>query len=139
MKRNEPSSSEQVVRIVSDVDIVEARMVARCMAEYVGFTGADLVTIATAVSEVARNIIEYAATGDMILKIVQNGTKRGLRVTARDQGPGILDVAAAMRDGFSTSRGLGLGLPGTRRLMDEFEIVSKVGKGTTVTMSKWLR
>jgi serine/threonine-protein kinase RsbT len=95
--------------------------------------------IATAVSEVARNILEYAKRGEVVVAVIQRGDRRGLEVLARDQGPGIADVSQAMQDGFSTSRGLGLGLPGSRRLMDDFELESRVGQGTTVTMRKWLR
>jgi serine/threonine-protein kinase RsbT len=109
------------------------------LAAYAGFAGADLVMIATAVSEVARNILEYAKRGEVVVAVIQRGDRRGLEVLARDQGPGIADVSQAMQDGFSTSRGLGLGLPGSRRLMDDFELESRVGQGTTVTMRKWLR
>jgi serine/threonine-protein kinase RsbT len=138
MKRSELSPGGRAIPIESDVDIVEARMAARTLAAYVGFNGADLVMIATAVSEVARNIIKYAGLGELILSVSQDGTRRGLEVVARDQGPGIADIEQAMADGYSTSRGLGLGLPGSRRLMDEFRVDSRVGQGTTVTMRKWL-
>jgi len=138
MRRNEESPDGRVIPIVCDADIVEARMAARTLAANVGFGGADLVMIATAVSEVARNIIEYARVGEVILSVVGNQSRRGLEVVARDQGPGITDIDEAMREGFSTSRGLGLGLPGSRRLMHEFRIESQVGRGTTVTMRKWL-
>ena len=138
MKRSEPSPGTQLIPIVSDVDIVEARMAARTLATFAGFTGADLVMIATAVSEVARNILEYAKRGEVVVAVIQRGDRRGLEVLARDQGPGIADVSRAMQDGFSTSRGLGLGLPGSRRLMDDFELESRIGQGTTVTMRKWL-
>jgi rsbT antagonist protein RsbS len=103
--------------------------------------GLELGDVATAldlVSEVARNILEYAKRGEVVVSVVQRGDRRGLEVLARDRGPGIADVSRAMQDGFSTSRGLGLGLPGSRRLMDDFELESKVGLGTTVTMRKWL-
>ncbi len=139
MKRTESSPAVRVIPIVSDVDIVEARLAARSLAKYIGFDGADLVMIATAVSEVARNIIEYAKSGKVVLSVVQDRSRRGLEVVARDEGPGIADIPQAMTDGFSTSRGLGLGLPGSRRLMDEFHLESKVRQGTTVTMRKWLR
>lgn len=109
------------------------------MAAEAGFQGSDLTVIATAISEVARNIVEYARKGEIILRIVQNGNKKGLRVEARDDGPGISNIEMAMQDGFSTGRGLGLGLPGTRRLMDDFAIVSKVGQGTSVVTTKWIR
>jgi anti-sigma regulatory factor (Ser/Thr protein kinase) len=137
MKPAETSARKRVVPIVSDADIVEARMAARALAAGIGFAGVDLVMITTAVSEVARNIVEYAKPGEVILAPV-DGSRRGLQVVARDQGPGIADVAQAMTDGFSTSRGLGLGLPGARRLMDEFSVDSKPGRGTTITMRKWL-
>jgi len=132
------SHGHRIIPILADADIVEARMAARALAEYVGFNGAQLVMIATAVSEIARNIIEYAKSGEVVISPIQNGTRRGLEVVARDQGPGIADVSQAMQDGFSTSRGLGLGLPGSRRLMDDFHLESKVGLGTKVTMRKWL-
>lgn len=121
-----------------DVDIVAARMAARAVAAELGFAGADLVMIATAVSEVARNILEYAKPGLVTLSVLANGQVRGLEIVAADDGPGIIDVAKAMEDGFSTGRGLGLGLPGARRLMDEFVVDSNPGKGTTITMKKWL-
>jgi len=127
------------VPISSDADIVIARQQGRALAERIGFTGSNLAVVATAISEVARNIIEYAKRGEIVLKDVNQGGRQGLTVMARDQGPGIPDIALAMQDGYSTAKGLGLGLPGARRLMDEFEIISKVGRGTTVTMKKWVR
>ena len=130
---------ETRVPIGSDADIVAARQQGRALAAEVGFSGTDLTVIATAISEVARNIVAYAKRGDILLSLTQEGGKRGITIVARDQGPGIPDVAKALRDGYSTSGTLGLGLPGARRLMDEFDIVSDVGKGTTVTMKKWVR
>ena len=129
------------VRIVvsSGADIVTARLEGRQLAARAGFNGSDLTVIATAISEVARNIVEYARTGEIILRIVQEANKKGLSVEARDEGPGIVNIDLAMQDGYSTGRGLGLGLPGTRRLMDEFQITSKAGKGTTVVATKWIR
>lgn len=124
--------------IASDLDIVAARMAARELALEMGFDGADLVMIATAVSEVARNIVEYAKPGEVRLAVIDNGARRGLQVMAHDRGPGIADVDRAMEDGYSSARGLGLGLPGARRLMDEFQIESQPGKGTNITMKKWL-
>jgi serine/threonine-protein kinase RsbT len=126
------------VRILADADIVKARSQGRVLAEQAGFTGSDLTVIATAISEIARNIVEYAKTGEVTLRQIHNGSRRGILVTAKDRGPGISDVELAMQDGYSTSKGIGLGLPGARRLMDEFEIESKVGKGTTVVMKKWV-
>lgn len=129
------------IPIHSDSDIVTARQKGRELASQVGFVSPDLVLIATAISELARNIVLYAGNGEIILDLVQdpaNG-KQGMTVVARDQGPGILDVDRALEEGYSTSRSLGLGLPGVKRLLDEFDIVSQVGQGTTVTVTKWKR
>ena len=95
--------------------------------------------IAAAISEIARNILMYAKRGEVMLSLVTNGDRQGVVIIARDQGPGIKDVSRALEDGYSTSGGLGLGLPGARRLMDDFDVSSNVGKGTTVTMKKWRR
>jgi RNA polymerase sigma factor (sigma-70 family) len=123
------------VAIGADADIVTAREAARELAMRAGFSGADLTLLATAVSEVARNIVQFAGTGEVCIELL--APRRGVRVVARDAGPGITDVDAALEDGFSTADGLGLGLPGSRRLMDEFDISSEVGRGTTITMVKW--
>jgi serine/threonine-protein kinase RsbT len=122
-----------------EVDIVSARQQGRALAIEIGFSGGDLTLIATAISEIARNIVVYAKHGEILLSPIQDGARRGILVVARDQGPGIPDVAQAMQDGYSTGKSLGLGLPGAKRIMDDFEIVSEVGKGTTVTMRKWMR
>lgn len=127
------------VPISSGADIVTARLEGRQLAAKAGFNGSDLTVIATAISEIARNIVEYARKGEIILDIVQDGNKTGLRMEARDNGPGIPNIELAMQDGYSTGRGLGLGLPGTRRLMDEFQIKSSVGEGTRVVATKWIR
>ncbi len=126
------------VPIIRDGDIIIARMKVRELATQVGFVRADLTLIAAAVSEIARNIFVYAGRGEMIFTSLQNGGRCGISAIGRDSGPGISDVEQAMQDGFSTGKSLGLGLPGAKRLMDEFEILSKVGVGTTVTMRKWL-
>jgi serine/threonine-protein kinase RsbT len=131
--------SEEIVPIKADVDVVVARQRARGLLSGWRFSGSELTLIATAISEVARNIVSYAENGEVVLRIVRRGQQRGLLVIARDRGPGIADIGRAMEDGYSTSRGLGLGLPGSKRLMDEFELVSEVGKGTEVTMIKWER
>jgi serine/threonine-protein kinase RsbT len=133
------AADETHVPIDRDGDIVAARQKARELAVQVGFTGSDLTLIATAISEVARNIVVYANRGEIVLSAVQNGNRRGVLVVARDHGPGIADIERAMRDGYSTGKSLGLGLPGAKRLMDEFEITSEIGKGTTITMRKWSR
>jgi serine/threonine-protein kinase RsbT len=130
-------ASEIRVAINSDQDIVGARQKGRTLATAVGFSPADATLIATAISELARNIVSYARKGEIRLQKVQNSARQGIVVIASDDGPGIPDLRQAMRDGFSTSGSLGLGLPGVRRLMDEFEIVSQTGRGTTVTVKKW--
>jgi len=127
------------VPVGADVDIVTARQKGRELAAQCGLSSTDLAVVATAISELARNIVRYAVRGEIVLRRVENGTKRGIEVVATDDGPGISDVPLAMQDGYSTSGGLGLGLPGVRRLMDEFDIVSRFGKGTTVTVKKWRR
>ncbi len=127
------------VPINSDSDTVTARQQGRALAAELGLSSSDQALVATAISELARNIVEYAVRGEIILQVAENGSRRGVVVIARDQGPGIPDIERAMQDGFTTGHGLGLGLPGARRLMDEFEIVSQVGQGTTVTVKKWTR
>ena len=130
--------NEAQIPISSDFDIVAARQQGRQLALKLGFQGGDVTLIAAAISEMARNIVDHAKKGEMAFERIHNGTKNGLQIIARDAGPGIPDVNQAMQYGYSTRRGLGVGLPGAKWLMDEFDIVSKVGKGTTVTMKKWL-
>lgn len=125
------------VPIKSDRDIIIARQKGKELAARLGFSNTDLTLIATAISELARNIVLYAKSGDVTLKPLRQGERRGITVVARDEGPGIPDVTMALQDGFSTSRSLGLGLPGVRRLMDAFEVVSVINQGTSVTVKKW--
>jgi len=132
-------ADEVRVPIDSDADIVSARQKGRELASHCGFPSTDLAVVATAISELARNIVRYAVRGEVVVRLVDNNGKRGIEVVAADAGPGIPDIGLAMQDGYSTSGGLGLGLPGTRRLMDEFEITSDFGKGTTVTVRRWKR
>ncbi len=132
-------TDETCLTVERDADVVAARQKGRELAALAGISGSDLTVVATAISEIARNIIVYAKRGQIVLKIAQNGHRRGVVVIATDEGPGIADIEMAMRDGFSTGKSLGLGLPGARRLMDEFEIVSEEGHGVTVTMTKWSR
>jgi serine/threonine-protein kinase RsbT len=129
-----------VVRIAvrCDADIVLVRQQARQLAKELGFSASDLTLIATALSELARNIVQYARQGEIVLSQTRQGKQRGLTIIARDHGPGIADIERAMLDGYSTGKGLGLGLPGTKRLMDEFEITSGKGQGTTVKAIKWV-
>lgn len=123
--------------INSDQDIVSARQKGRVMANELGFSTGDATLVATAISELARNIVSYARKGQITIKLVNGLNRQGIAVIASDDGPGIADIRQAMRDGFSTSGSLGLGLPGVRRLMDEFEITSQPGRGTIVTVKKW--
>jgi serine/threonine-protein kinase RsbT len=134
-------SRDDVVRIPinRDADIVAARQAARELAGTAGMKGTDLTLLATAVSEVARNIVRFTQGGEIVVEIVELEGRRGVQIVARDSGPGIPDVDQALADGYSTYEGLGLGLPGARRLMDEFAIVSEQGRGTTVTMTKWCK
>jgi serine/threonine-protein kinase RsbT len=131
------SLDEIRVSILSDQDIVAARQQGRALAVKLEFSPGDSTLIATAISELARNIVSYARRGEIRIRSAQNGERPGIVIVALDDGPGIRDIRQAMRDGFSTSGGMGLGLPGVRRLMDDFDIVSEQGKGTTVTVKKW--
>jgi serine/threonine-protein kinase RsbT len=130
-------TNEIRVKVSSDVDMVPARQKGRELAERMGFSRTDATLIATAISEVARNIIVHVGCGEIILSSSREQEGDCITVVARDWGPGIADVAAAMEHGQSERGSLGLGLPGSRRLMDEFAIESEVGMGTTVTMKKW--
>jgi serine/threonine-protein kinase RsbT len=125
------------VAINADADLVTARAEGRAMAQRLGFPRPDPTLIATAISEIARNIVVHAGRGEIVLKPLEEAHRYGLVVIAKDDGPGIRDVEAALRDDYSGRGGLGLGLPGARRLMDEFEIASDADSGTTVTMTKW--
>src|SRR3954469_18964694 len=129
--------------INSAVDIVTARQRGRALALELGFNGADVTLIAAAISEVARNIVDHAKTGEIVMSSIATGSngscKMGIQIIARDEGPGIRDVAQAMQYGYSTRKGLGVGLPGAKWLMDEFDIASEIGRGTTITMKKWRR
>lgn len=130
-------AEEVQVAINSDQDIVLARQKGRTMATELGFSPGDATLIATAISELARNIVTYARKGKITLRGTQGSNRVGILVVASDDGPGIPDIQQALRDGFSTSGSLGLGLPGVRRLMDEFKITSQPGRGTTVAVKKW--
>lgn len=129
---------EVAISIESTDDIVTARHAGRDLATKLEFSMTDITMITTAISEVARNISAYAGSGEIRLSLTTKGARRALMVQAIDKGPGIADTEQALEDGFSTSNGLGLGLPGSKRLMDDFELESTVGEGTTVTMWKWL-
>jgi serine/threonine-protein kinase RsbT len=136
-KGSNNDAHETRIAIASDLDIIRARQTGRTEAARLGFSSTDLTLIATAISELARNIVMYAKEGEIIVRIVKSVEKQGIIVIARDNGPGIADTRQTLQDGFSTSRSLGLGLPGVRRLMDEFEIESQLGQGTVVIAKKW--
>ena len=132
--------TETRIPIESDADVVTARQRARQLAAGLALTSTDQTLLATAISEVARNITTYATRGEVILSIVRdNGGREGIRVVARDEGPGIADIERALQDGYTSGGGLGIGLPGARRLVDEFAIESAPSEGTTVTLVKWSR
>lgn len=123
----------------TEADIVTARLIGRAMAHELGFSPGDATLIATAISELARNVVQYAREGEVRFSTLSSGGRQGIAVTVVDKGPGIEDVSAALQDGFSTSGRLGLGLPGVRRLMDDLAIDSLPGHGTTVKVKKWKR
>jgi serine/threonine-protein kinase RsbT len=134
------SDSTERIAIESDADVVTARQRARALAIGLDMPSTDQTLLATAISEIARNITTYAldGRGEVLIDLVHDARgRKGVRVVARDQGPGIEDLERAMTDGYTTGGGLGLGLPGARRLVDEFAIDTGPGKGTTVTLVKW--
>jgi serine/threonine-protein kinase RsbT len=130
-------AGEVRIPIGSDADVVTARKRGRELAAEAGFSPTELTIIATAISEIARNIVMFADRGEIVVSLVGENSRQGVTVVARDSGPGIPDLEQALQDGYSGYGGMGLGLPGSRRLMDEFEISTEVDKGTTVTMTKW--
>lgn len=127
----------ETISIQSAADIVLVRQSVRQLAVELGFSLVDQTKIVTAASELARNTMDYGGGGTVKLEALQEGIRRGLRLTFEDQGPGIPDIDLALKDGYTTGYGLGLGLSGTKRLVNEFNIVSQVGKGTCVTITKW--
>jgi RNA polymerase sigma factor (sigma-70 family) len=139
-RRPTGAEGEARVRVLRDADVVTARQKGREVAARAGFSPTEATLVATVISELARNIVQFAERGEIMVCPVEQGERSGVMIVARDVGPGIADVRSALQDGYTTYRGgLGLGLPGSRRLMDEFDIVSEVGKGTTVTTTRWLR
>lgn len=132
------TTSTATLRVRVESDILTARQRGREVADRLGFRGSDVALIATAISEVARNIVVHAGEGEITISELSDG-RAGIEIVARDNGPGIVDVDLAMQDGYSTVSSLGLGLPGARRLMDEFAIESSDGRGTTVVMRKWMK
>jgi len=127
----------EIMSIQSSADVVLVRQAVRQMAIEVGFSLVDQTKIVTAASELARNTLDYGRGGTATLEALQEGNRRGVRLVFADQGPGIPDLDLALKDGYTTGGGLGMGLSGTKRLVNEFDIVSQVGEGTTVTVTKW--
>lgn len=130
--------SDLSIPINNEADVVTARQKGREMAASLGFSSTEQTLVALAISEIVRNIVSYAQRGDVRLAVLDESGRKGILVVAVDQGPGIEDIALAMRDGYSTARSLGMGLPGAKRVMDDFVLESEPGRGTTVTMKKWL-
>jgi serine/threonine-protein kinase RsbT len=122
----------------SEADIVSTRVAAKAMAEALGFDYMDQTRIATAVSELSRNVYQHGGGGKLTMKLVSNKDRRGIEIVVEDHGPGIENLELALKGGFSTTGGLGLGLSGAKKLMDEFDIRTKIGEGTVVTVRKWL-
>ena len=127
------------LEVASEADMVMSRQRARELATCLGFSLIDSTLIATAISEVARNIVNHAGNGQIVVFTVRDGGRLGICIVASDRGPGIADMQRAMEEGYSSVGGFGLGLSSAKRLMDEFHLESAVGLGTTVTMKKWLR
>ena len=128
---------QESLQIDSGEQLVTVRQAVRAKAEELRFSLVDQTRIITAASELARNTLQHGGGGTVAIEIVENGTRRGLRLTFKDQGPGIPDLELAMKDGYTTGGGLGLGLSGSKRLVNEFTILSKVGEGTEVSITKW--
>jgi serine/threonine-protein kinase RsbT len=128
---------QEAMPLRSSEDVVRARQVARTWAVELGFSLVDQTKIVTAASELARNTVNYGGGGTVLLEAIENGGRRGLRLTFEDKGPGIPDLDQALRDGFTTGGGLGMGLGGSKRLVNEFEISSRVGEGTRVRITRW--
>jgi len=128
---------QEFLQIDSGERLVAVRQAVRAKAEELRFSLVDQTRIITAASELARNTLQHGGGGTVAIEIVENGTRRGLRLTFKDQGPGIPDLELAMKDGYTTGGGLGLGLSGSKRLVNEFKILSKVGDGTEVSITKW--
>ncbi len=131
------STTDETMEIRTSGDVVQVRQAVRIRAVEAGFGLVDQTKIVTAASELARNTLDYGGGGTVRLEAVANGARKGVRLTFEDRGPGIPDLEKAMADGYTTGGGMGMGLPGTKRLVNEFEIVSRVGEGTRVTITRW--
>jgi serine/threonine-protein kinase RsbT len=139
MRRTTPmvTLNKEIMSIVREIDVIPFRNRLKEYAVRIGMSLVNQTKIITAASEIARNMLKYANGGKVVIEVVSKGKENGIRLIFKDQGPGIPDIKQAMKDGFSTGKSLGLGLPGTKRLVSEFDIISEVGKGTTVTVTKW--
>jgi serine/threonine-protein kinase RsbT len=132
-----PTTRTERLEIRSADDVVKVRQQTRVMAVEVGLSLVDQTKIITAASELARNTLDYGGGGEMLAEILEEGGRRGVRLVFEDQGPGIADIQQALKDGFTSGSGLGLGLGGARRLSNEFSIDSKIGVGTKITITRW--
>jgi serine/threonine-protein kinase RsbT len=132
-----PAESHETLDIRSSADVVSVRQATRALAERLGFSLVDQTKLVTAASELARNTIDYGGGGSVRLELVENGVRRGVRLTFEEQGPGIPDVALALKDGYTSGGGLGLGLGGARRLVNDFSIDSSPGAGTRIMIARW--
>lgn len=127
----------EVMQLRTDSDVVRARQAVRALCAELSFSLIDQTKVVTAASELARNTLTHGHGGTAILEIIEDGSRRGVRLTFEDQGPGIADIARALQDGYSSANGMGLGLGGSRRLMNEFDIQSTPGSGTRVVAIRW--
>ena len=132
-----PVESSETMPVVRSDDVVRARQAVRAKAVAAGFSLVDQTKIVTAASEIARNTVDYGGGGTLQIETLREGTRRGLRLTFADQGPGIEDLDRAMTDGYTTGNGLGLGMSGAKRLCNEFQVKSALGEGTIVTLARW--
>lgn len=129
--------AHETMPVCTSEDVVRVRQAVRARAIKAGFSLVDQTKIVTAASEIARNTVDYGGGGTLLIEVLRNGVRRGVRLTFTDQGPGIADLAQALTDGFTSGNGLGLGLSGARRLCNEFDIQSVPGEGTTVKLVRW--
>lgn len=132
-----PVTKNETMPIRTETDVVQVRQAVRKWSSELLFSLVDQTKLVTAASELARNVLVHGKGGSVHLEVLQEGARRGLRLTFEDQGPGIADIELALRDGFTTGTGLGLGLGGSKRLVNDFEITSKLGEGTRVRVVKW--
>lgn len=132
-----PVEASETVPVINSDDVVRVRQLVRRQAVAAGFSLVDQTKIVTAASEIARNTVDYGGGGTLLLEVLREGARRGVKLTFTDHGPGIADLDRAMADGYTTGGGLGLGIGGAKRLCNEFAVKSEVGLGTTVTLARW--